>query len=321
MSLRPVKHYSSAAIWSKRLAFLALQLLIITLILHRFFSLYTLAAIYLFVAVFILAGLALVLALWGSVKIWRDGYAGTGRVILAFLVCFIIFAYPLWHIPKYFALPVLNDVTTDTSAPPIFRILGERRQSGANSTLYPGIQFAAAQADSFPDIGPLILERSNKEAYELVNDVVKNLGWSVINRIRPRSDGAPGLIEATDKTLLVGFVDDISIRISGNDASTRIDIRSASRFGKHDFGRNAKRIRGFLGAVKASLAKGEMLAQIRERAEKAKAEKIRLQEKEDRRNARAPSRSNAANERARKARRRSLRRDRFRDIHSGQSFR
>ena len=43
------------------------------------------------------------------------------------------------------------------------------------------------------------------------------------------------------RTFILGFVDDISIRVSGNRTQSRIDIRSASRYGTHDLGRNAFR--------------------------------------------------------------------------------
>jgi len=61
----------------------------------------------------------------------------------------------------------------------------------------------------------------------------------------------PGLIEATDQTLLVGFTDDIVIRVEGSATRARIDARSASRHGRFDFGQNAVRLRRFLAEVRA----------------------------------------------------------------------
>ena len=43
-----------------------------------------------------------------------------------------------------------------------------------------------------------------------------------------------------------GFVDDISIRLTAWGSGTRVDVRSVSRTGIGDAGRNADRIRGFL---------------------------------------------------------------------------
>jgi uncharacterized protein (DUF1499 family) len=44
----------------------------------------------------------------------------------------------------------------------------------------------------------------------------------------------------------MGFREDISIRVRTADKGVRIDMRSASRYGRHDFGSNARRIESFL---------------------------------------------------------------------------
>ena len=49
----------------------------------------------------------------------------------------------------------------------------------------------------------------------------------------------------------VGFADDITVRIKPRAQGTRIDVRSASRIGRHDFGANAARIVRFLDEVYA----------------------------------------------------------------------
>jgi hypothetical protein len=66
-----------------------------------------------------------------------------------------------------------------------------------------------------------------------------------------------GYIEAVDRTLLFGFTDDIAIRVSGTPKAAKIDIRSSSRFGQHDLGRNAQRIRRFYAEIKTRLAEAE----------------------------------------------------------------
>jgi len=60
-------------------------------------------------------------------------------------------------------------------------------------------------------------------------------------------------LEATDRSLFFGFVDDIAIRIRPLANQTRIDIRSVSRVGKHDFGANARRIKKFIDAALESV--------------------------------------------------------------------
>src|SRR4029434_9992230 len=62
---------------------------------------------------------------------------------------------------------------------------------------------------------------------------------------------------ATDSTLIMGFTDDVVVQIKGDDAHAQIDVRSVSRYGLHDLGRNASRIRKLFAEVTAALEKGE----------------------------------------------------------------
>jgi uncharacterized protein DUF1499 len=47
----------------------------------------------------------------------------------------------------------------------------------------------------------------------------------------------------------MGFRDDVVVRISAMGAGSRIDVRSASRYGISDFGTNAKRIAALLADI------------------------------------------------------------------------
>ena len=62
-----------------------------------------------------------------------------------------------------------------------------------------------------------------------------------------------GRIDAIARSLIMGFPDDITIRIRALPDQTRIDVRSASRYGRHDFGVNARRIRRFAAELQAQL--------------------------------------------------------------------
>ena len=54
------------------------------------------------------------------------------------------------------------------------------------------------------------------------------------------------MIEATARTPIMGFRDDVVIRVSPTSDGARVDMRSASRYGLYDFGANAARIRSLL---------------------------------------------------------------------------
>jgi uncharacterized protein (DUF1499 family) len=51
-----------------------------------------------------------------------------------------------------------------------------------------------------------------------------------------------GHIEAIARTPIMGFRDDVVVRIRPTREGAKIDIRSASRFGSSDFGTNAARV-------------------------------------------------------------------------------
>jgi hypothetical protein len=76
-------------------------------------------------------------------------------------------------------------------------------------------------------------------------------GWRVIS-----ADDREGVIVAEAKTLVFRFVDDIRLRIVLDpDAQTRVDVRSASRVGRLDFGTNARRIARFCRRLDRQLSR------------------------------------------------------------------
>jgi uncharacterized protein (DUF1499 family) len=79
-----------------------------------------------------------------------------------------------------------------------------------------------------------------------VQKAAGNLGWQVIEAVPPGGRIGTGRLEAVDRTFLLKLPDDITVRLRPRADGTRIDIRSASRFGSHDLGVNAARIRSFL---------------------------------------------------------------------------
>ncbi|MEL6747912.1 MAG: DUF1499 domain-containing protein, partial [Pseudomonadota bacterium] len=250
------KTRSSFAVWALHVALLAVQVLIATLVGHRFLGLPTEVMLNLLMCVFGMFAFALVLALVAFVRIWDVGLQGVSRAAVAMVLAMATFAWPAAYWPAYSKLPVLNDVTTDYITPPPFFAVAKLRSPQANSTTYPGIDFARLQADTYPMIKPLTVRRTAAEAFEITRKVVARRGWKVVNAAAPTPAGGPGLIEAVASTLILGFNDDVAIRIRDVGEATRIDVRSASRFGDHDFGRNANRVEDLLKQLEARLETG-----------------------------------------------------------------
>ena len=175
--------------------------------------------------------------------------SGKDRVLLlsALVISLAAVTVPvsMWMIVR--SVPMIHDITTDTDNPPQFDAILKLRKNALNLAEYGGQEVADQQHKAYPDIVPLVLDLAPDQAFERSLKAAKNLGWTIINKNEKK-----GLIEATDTTFWFGFTDDIVIRISPVDKGSRIDLRSLSRVGKSDVGKNAKRIREFLNAIKNS---------------------------------------------------------------------
>jgi uncharacterized protein (DUF1499 family) len=244
----------AASRWTSRIAVFSLVLLLTALLLHRLFGLDTLIALNLVKAAYAGVGLSLLLAVAAVAVIWHHGTQGTARVVFAVTVCLAMLAGPLALALLARDYPMINDITTDTVSPPPFDIVGKMRGPGTNPVTYPGAAFALQQRHAYPDLKPLLVDRSAQEAFELVVDAVRRLKMDIVREEAPGGvAGKTGYIEAVDRTLVLGFYDDVAIRVSGGEAMSRIDIRSASRFGWSDLGANAERVRALMHEIVARL--------------------------------------------------------------------
>jgi uncharacterized protein (DUF1499 family)/uncharacterized membrane protein (DUF485 family) len=244
------------ATWARRMALFFLQLLILTVVLHRFAGLGTPAAVNLIGVSVIGMAIAVIIAVISLVRIWFGGQIGAAQDFGAIALGLIGLALPVYFLSKLVLLPPLTDVQTSPADPLQFTVLSADRPRDANPLTNPDAEKAELQAEAYPDIGPMYLERSAPEVYALVNEAVGRLGWTVVVNETPGESGV-GRIEATDSTMILGFTDDVVVRVKGDDAHTLIDMRSVSRYGMHDFGTNADRIRAFYGEVNTALEKGE----------------------------------------------------------------
>jgi uncharacterized protein (DUF1499 family) len=153
-------------------------------------------------------------------------------------------------------LPDLTDIQTSPEDPLQYTVLLEQRPRDANPLGTQTAEQVQLQAEAYEDIGPIEVDRSAGAVFTVVNEAVKQLGWTVVVNEAPGESGV-GRIEATDSSLIMGFTDDVVVRVKGDDASAVIDIRSASRYGRSDLGANAERIRAFEEEVNTALEKGE----------------------------------------------------------------
>jgi uncharacterized protein (DUF1499 family) len=154
-----------------------------------------------------------------------------------------VLAYPAYLGLQYRKLPAIHDITTDPIDPPRFDALARLRTGeGTNPAVYAGLYSAEQQRMAYPDIETVELEIPVQRAYEVALQVVTKRKWLVIDERAPQPSRRVGRIEAVARTPIMGFREDVSIRVTPDRDGSRVDIRSASRYFESDLGSNAARI-------------------------------------------------------------------------------
>lgn len=199
------------------------------------------------------------LALLVSLKA-RD--ANRAQALIGLLIGGALAFYIVGVITSAADYPMIHDVTTDTEDPPAFATIVSLRADSPNSLEYVGTKAKASrdaeheelvsdlQRRAYPDIVPLEFDAPMADVFLAALNVAESQGWEIVS-----SDAEAGLIEATDTTLWFGFKDDIAIRLRVTDAGgTRVDIRSVSRVGLSDVGKNADRIRNYAAGLEEAMS-------------------------------------------------------------------
>jgi uncharacterized protein (DUF1499 family) len=172
------------------------------------------------------------------------------RVLLALLIDAVVLAYPAYLALQYGSLPKIYDITTDPIDPPRFEALARLRTGeGANSAVYAGLYSAEQQRIAYPDIETLELEIPAQRAYDVVLQVINKRKWRIVDERAPQPR-REGHIEAIAQTLIMGFREDVAIRIKADGDDSRIDIRSSSRYFESDLGSNASRVAKLIEDIK-----------------------------------------------------------------------
>ncbi len=246
MARRPFRDepMSKVAVWSSRLGLFAFAVAALSIIIVRSGLLEIVPALATFAAALVFAGLAILLSFAAFIVIWRQGLPGLGRALLGLFLGLALLAYPAYLGTRAWMLPAISDITTDTANPPRFDVLARLRPRGRND--YPGPTVAALQRAAYPDLAPLELDVPPKVAYDAALALVTKRKWFIGDARTPTLARRDGVIEAVARTPIMGFRDDVVIRVTPIGQGTRVDMRSASRFGTHDLGANASRIRSLL---------------------------------------------------------------------------
>ena len=169
---------------------------------------------------------------------------------IAVIFSTIAIALPLGMMTTAKNVPPIHDISTDVVNPPQFAAIAPLRADAPNPVEYAGAEAAEQQRTAYPDLQTLTYSQSKPELVEASKQAVENLGWELVN-----TDADKGIVEATETTAWFGFKDDVVVRVTDNDSERLVDIRSKSRIGKSDLGKNAARIHALIDELDSVLLK------------------------------------------------------------------
>jgi len=263
---------SRLAIWARRIALFSLAATFVAVIIVRSGALDIVPALSTLGGALVLACVAILLAFGAAIVIWREGVGGGRHAVTALFVGLALIAYPLFLGIKASHLPAIYDITTDPIDPPRFDAIARLRPRDANPITYAGLYAAEQQHAAYSDIEPDDTTSTPQEAYDAAMKVIAKRKWRVVDarppqgplqaplprnidaRTAPSAAVRDGIIEAVARTPILGFRDDVVVRVRATTDGARIDIRSASRYGRHDLGTNAKRVRNLIDDIDDVLA-------------------------------------------------------------------
>lgn len=234
---------SKWAIWARRLGSVAIPLVIIAVVLHRFrlitSDLFLVAAL----AAGIVALLAVLVSLIALARLWQTGDQGWGKALagLAFgLICLVPYC---WYGALALRYPAVTDIaTTDRGLMPLML------EPGTAAMPPPKMLTRAEMAAVFPNVETRTYPLGLAQTFVLVHRLVDENGWDVRLMRDPAMGAQVGQINAQTMNL-VGWREEVVIRVTGDVAASAVDMRSASLNALHDFGSNGKRIEDFLAAL------------------------------------------------------------------------
>jgi hypothetical protein len=255
---------SRLAIWSRRLAWFSLVATIVAVIIVRSGALDIVPGLSTLAGALLLAVVAILLAFGAGIFIWRDGLGGLRQAVTAVLIGLALIAYPGYLALRAYQLPEIYDVSTDPIDPPQFDAIARLRPRDANPIAYEGLYAAELQHAAYSDVEPEDTTAMPQDAFDAAMKVIVKRKWRVVDA-RPPREAAParisdsratqdttardGIIEAVARSLILGFREDVVVRIRPTSDGTRIDVRSASRYGRNDFGSNAARVRDLISDI------------------------------------------------------------------------
>lgn len=272
---------SHAAIWCQRFATFVVPYFIIVILLYRFNKIETIQMFALIGIGLIISLISLVLAIRAAVELWNKGYRGGSKVVRGSVLSLLVLTPFLYFAFLALQFPLANDISTNPFDPPPYVSAQEFRSKQVDDGMNPVMEYTSDYARrlvvSYPKLQPRRYPAGPERVLEAVTSIIQENEWPVTGTsgLPERSAELASeetetdqteeslednvsipddmFVEFLERTLVFGFENDVVVRIVSEDQNTLVDVRASSRWGRHDFGYNAKLIESFLVQLDTAL--------------------------------------------------------------------
>jgi hypothetical protein len=230
---------SKWAIWARRFGSFAVPLAIIPIFLHRERIIASSDFHVIELVAMGIAILALAMALGAFARLWVTGDQGWSRATMGLffaLVCLLPMGFVLSLTLRY---PHIPDVSTDQANPPAL-------VSAVGRVLTP--EDRAAIEAAFPNARTRTYPIEPMQMFDIVEQMAEAKGWEPRARRAPQTVLDHGELNVI-ATSLLGWRDEVAIRVQGDPQGSIVDMRSAATHTWHDLGENGRTIEEFLLAL------------------------------------------------------------------------
>ncbi len=249
-----VPQRAPAAPWSRRFATFAAVLLAVSGAGHRFALVETVPFFWLLGLSGVLAFIGLALGVIALVQIWEHGSSGAsiaGAGILIAAIALIPYGVSALRLIGH---PRLIDISTDLENPPEMPLAAAARSASMNPIAEFNLEARALQEEGYPEVTGRRYEHTADKVLEVVRSMMQEKGWQPRGAEGQELAGGSITLEGVAYSFILGFPADVAIRIDDDQTATFVDMRSASRYARHDLGDNAARIQRFLRELDERMA-------------------------------------------------------------------
>ncbi|MEM9278550.1 MAG: DUF1499 domain-containing protein [Pseudomonadota bacterium] len=272
---------SRAAIWCQRFATFLIPYFVIVILLYRFDKIETIQMFALIGVGLIISLISLVFAIRAVVELWTKGYRGGSKVVRGAFLSLLVLIPFIYFMFLALQFPLANDISTDSFDPPQYVSANQYRAQRIDEGMNPVVEYTSEYARrivvAYPKLQPRRYPAGAERVLEAVTAIIQENEWPVTGTFglpdrsadaatedTESSDSEEVLednlavpddmyVEFVERTLVFGFENDVVVRIVSEDQNTLVDVRASSRWGRHDFGYNAKLIERFLVQLDTAL--------------------------------------------------------------------